>query len=64
MRGRFKVGDVLEVLSPTENFGKSFKVEQAFADGEEVQDCKLVQKIYKINCPFNLKNGDILRRRK
>lgn len=64
MRGRFKVGDVLEVLSPTENFGKSFKVEKAFSDGEEVTDCKLVQKIYKINCPFNLKNGDILRRRK
>ncbi|MDE5667776.1 MAG: U32 family peptidase C-terminal domain-containing protein, partial [Clostridia bacterium] len=59
-----KVGDVLEVLSPTENFGKSFKVDQALADGEEVHDCKLVQKIYKINCPYELRKGDILRRRK
>ncbi len=64
MRGRFKVGDTLEVLSPSQNFGKSFKVEKAYADGEEVDDCKLVQKIYKINCPFELQCGDILRRRK
>lgn len=64
MRGRFRAGDTLEVLSPTDNFGKSFTVEKAFADGGEVQDCKLVQKIYKINCPFDLQNGDILRRRK
>ncbi|MDE6667210.1 MAG: U32 family peptidase [Clostridia bacterium] len=64
MRGRFKVGDRLEVLSPSENFGKSFTVEKAFTDGEEVDDCKLVQKIYKINCPYELRSGDILRRRK
>lgn len=65
MRGRFKVGDVLEVLSPTDNFLKTFTVEKAFLfSGEEVQDCKLVQQSYKINCPFILQNGDILRRRK
>lgn len=64
MRGRFKVGDILEVLSPSANFGKSFTVEKATLDGEEVDDCKLVQKIYKINCPFELHVGDILRRRK
>lgn len=64
MRGRFKVGDELEILSPTDNFGKSFKVEKAFADGEEVTDCKLVQKIYAISCPFALQSGDVLRRRK
>lgn len=64
MRSRFKVGDLLEVLSPSENFGKTFTVEKAFADGEEVTDCKLVQKIYRINCPYALKSGDILRRRK
>ncbi len=64
MRGRFKVGDILEVLSPSENFGKSFKVEKALSDGEEVEDCKLVQKIYRINCPYILSGGDILRRRK
>ena len=65
MRGRFKVGDVLEVLSPTENFGKSFRVESAVTGaGERVTDCKLVQEHYTVNCPFTLSAGDILRRRK
>lgn len=65
MRGRFKVGDILEVLSPDKNFGKSFKVEKAYlSTGEQVNDCKLVQERYKINCPFALHAGDILRRRK
>ena len=61
----FKVGDVLEVLSPNQNFGKSFKVEYALTSaGASVDDCKLVQEIYKINCPYRLNSGDILRRRK
>lgn len=65
MRTRFFLGDVLEVLSPTDNFKKSFKVERAFTSkGEEVQDCKLVQEKYRINCPYKLSAGDILRRRK
>lgn len=65
MRGRFKVGDTLEVLSPTESFLKTFTVEKAFLiNGEEVRDCKLVQQHYKINCPYTLTSGDILRRRK
>lgn len=65
MRGRFKKGETLEVLSPSDCFGKSFKVEQAFTQtGEEVDDCKLVQHVYKINCPYKLQSGDILRRRK
>lgn len=65
MRGRFKVGDRLEVLSPGTDFGKSFVVEKAYKnDGEQVDDCKIVQEIYKINCPFRLNAGDILRRRK
>jgi putative protease len=65
MRGRFKVGDTLEVLSPTDNFLQSFVVEKAFTSkGEEVDDCKLVQEKYKIACPYNLHEGDILRRRK
>lgn len=65
MRGRFKVGDVFEVLSPTENFLKSFTVEYAYTSkGEKVEDCKLVQERYKINCPCRLQEGDILRRRK
>ena len=65
MRSRFKTGDTLEVLSPSENFAKSFTVEEAYTSkGEQVNDCKLVQEIYKINCPYALCEGDLLRRRK
>ncbi len=65
MRGRFAVGDRLEVLSPTQNFGKSFTVEGAYLpDGAFVDDCKLVQTVYRIPCPISLNQGDILRRRK
>lgn len=65
MRGRFRCGDELEVLSPSDSFKKTFKVNCAFTStGEQVSDCKLVQEHYKINCPYNLSAGDILRRRK
>lgn len=65
MRGRFKCGDVLEVLSPTDNFGKSFTVEEAYdSKGIYSNDCKLVQEIYSVKCPYVLSAGDILRRRK
>ena len=65
MRGRFKTGDVLEVLSPTENFLKTFVVKNAaLPDGTGVDDCKRVQERYTLDCPFNLAAGDILRRRK
>lgn len=65
MRGRFKVGDTLEVLSPSDSFGKQFAVERAYTVADEqVSDCKIVQQIYKIPCPYKLCKGDILRRRK
>ncbi len=65
MRGRFKTGDRLEILSPSENFNKSFTVAEAYTGkGEQVNDCKLVQEIYRINCPYELNEGDVLRRRK
>ncbi len=65
MRTRFKVGDVLEILSPSNNFNLYFTVEKAFdSRGESVTDCKLVQERYKINCPYALQSGDVLRRRK
>lgn len=65
MRGRFAVGDTLEALSPGRDFGKAFRVERAYdSRGEEVTDCKLVQEKYRINCPYSLSAGDILRRRK
>ncbi len=64
MRNRFKVGDCLEVLSPNENFQKSFTVEEMYTSrGEKVEDGKLVQEVYKIRCPYELKQGDFLRRK-
>lgn len=64
MRNRFKVGDVLEVLSPSGNFRKTFKLEEAYdGNDERTDDCKRVQEIYKINCPYVLKKGDYLRRK-
>lgn len=64
MRNRFQVGDVLEVLSPDENFGKTFTVEEMYnAKGEQVEDGKLVQEKYKIKCPYLLSKGDYLRRK-
>ena len=65
MRNRFKKGDVLEVLSPDGNFAKTFIAEEIFdSKGEMTDDAKLVQEIYKIKCPYTLKKGDYLRRKK
>lgn len=64
MRGRFKVGDRLEVLSPESQFLKEFEVGEVYLGDEQVDDCKLVQAEYKVKCPISLAKGDILRRRK
>ena len=64
MRNRFKVGDCLEVLSPSEHFKRSFTVENTYdLQGEKIDDAKLVQGVYKIECPFALQQGDYLRRK-
>lgn len=64
MRNRFKKGDVLEVLSPDNHFRKTLSVEEVFdAQGSAVDDCKLVQAVYKIKCPLSLQKGDYLRRK-
>lgn len=63
MRNRFKTGDELEVLSPTDSFLKKIKITNIInAKGEPIDDCKRVQEIVTINCPFDLKQGDILRK--
>ena len=65
MRGRFYAGDELEVLSPSDNFGKSFTVTEVYdSNGEPVSDCKRVQEVYSVKCPYALSAGDIVRRRK
>ena len=65
MRGRFYEGDILEVLSPTDAFLKEVKVKDLRdASGQPQPDAKRVQEIYSFECPFELHEGDILRRRK
>jgi putative protease len=64
MRNRFHCGDVLEVLSPDKHFQQSFTIEEVYdSKNNLVDDCKLVQEIYKIKCPLTLKKGDYLRRK-
>ena len=58
------IADVLEVLSPDHNFRKIFTVDGVVnSKGEQTDDCKLVQEIYKLDCPYLLKKGDYLRRK-
>ena len=63
MRNRFKIGDELEILSPTDSFLKKIKIDSIEnSKGEQIDDCKRVQEIVTINCPYDLKKGDILRK--
>lgn len=65
MRNRFRAGDVLEILSPGESFGKSIPVaDMTDSFGSPCTDAKLVQGIYRFPCAEPLSAGDILRRRK
>lgn len=62
MRNRFRVGDELEVLSPSDSFNKIIKVEQMQDEkGKPVEDAKIVQQILKLKTSVPLSAGDILR---
>ena len=62
MRGRFRVGDTLEILSPGESFGKTFPVTRMWDEnGLRVEDAKLVMQKLRLDCPYSLSAGDILR---
>ena len=62
-RNKFVVGDELEILSPDDNFNKTFKIEKIVnMNGEEVAEAKNVQEALYINCSFNLNPLDILRK--
>ena len=64
-RNRFRVGDEIEILSPRDTFDKIFVVEEMYnMDGERVDDAMLVQQQLKIKCPYELCQGDILRKKK
>ena len=61
-RNRFKVGDVLEVLSPTDCFNKTVTVNKMQSEkGENITDAKLVQQKIRLFSDLPLKAGDILR---
>lgn len=61
-RGRFKRGDVLEVLSPCDNYLKNIVVDEVFdLDGNIIEDCKFVQQILYLKSDVVLKNHDVLR---
>ncbi len=63
MRNRFKVGDVLEVLSPTDVFNKTITITKMQNEkGEDVLDASLVQQKLYIYTNLPLNQGDILRK--
>ena len=62
MRNRFKKGDVLEVLSPTDAFNAEIKVENLTdSTGFPVDDAKLVQQKIKLFTDVKMSAGDFLR---
>lgn len=64
MRNKFSMGDTLEILSPNKSaFKKKITIKKIISSqGEEIESAKVVQEKVKINCEFELKKGDILRR--
>lgn len=64
MRNRFKVGETLEVLSPTDTFNKTIVVKHMTDEkGLEVVDANQVQQKLLIDTDLPLKQGDILRKK-
>ncbi|MBQ7453295.1 MAG: U32 family peptidase [Clostridia bacterium] len=64
-RNKFSVGDTLEILSPGDEFNKTFKVAKIVdSKGNSVQDAKLVQEkvIVYPDRELKLQAGDILRK--
>ena len=62
MRNRFKMGDELEVLSPTDNFNKIIKIGKMETEtGEIIEDAKIVQQKIKLYTDLELSAGDMLR---
>lgn len=62
MRNRFKVGDILEVISPDENNGRSIKITEMYDEnGSSVTEAVLVQQKLLIMSDIILSPYDILR---
>ena len=63
MRNRFEIGDTLEVISPNDTFNKKITITQMTdKDGNPIEVADKVQQLLYINCDYDLKPLDILRR--
>ncbi len=63
MRNRFRRGDALEVLSPSDSFNARIVADKMETEnGEEVIDVKIVQQRVKLYTDVKLSVGDILRK--
>ena len=63
-RNMFKVGDELEILSPTDNFNKIVKVlEIKDEEGNDVVEARKVQQKLFVKLGIKLNAGDILRKK-
>lgn len=62
MRNRFKTGETLVVLAPSDCNGKTFTLGALTHtnDNTVTDDAKLVQHVYSFECPLPLDQGDIL----
>lgn len=60
-RNNFRIGDLLEIVSPV-SVGKTFEVTSIHdEDGNERENAELVQQTLLIPCPYELLPGDLLR---
>ncbi len=60
-RNKFNVGDVVEIFGPKTNV-QNFKIEYIINDtNENVDSASHPQEKLKINVPFEVKTGDIMR---
>ena len=66
LKNAFEVGDTLEILSPHGNFNKTFQV-TAIKEVASQTSCHRANKadeIYEIECPYELREGEFLRKKK
>lgn len=62
MRNRFRIGDALEILSPSESFNKTVTVSKMEDEkGNLIEDAKIVQQRIRLYTSVPLNEGDILR---
>ena len=61
-RNKFKLGDILEVLSPDENFNKTFKIEEILdLNKNKITEVKKIKERVYIKSNLKLHQNDILR---